>query len=126
MIRRYPSVIDVIAAHDFQIEKFGGASGLRDRGALEAAIFRPQSGYYDDLIAEAAALWESLSQNHPFVDGNKRTAKVAVYGFLKINGLRVTASDAELEPFLRGLYDGAGLTFSDIDPWLRENTETLK
>ena len=126
MIRRYPSVIDVIAAHDFQIEKFGGASGLRDRGALEAAIFRPQSGYYDDLIAEAAALWESLSQNHPFVDGNKRTAKVAVYGFLKTNGLRVTASDAELELFLRGLYDGAGLTFSDIDPWLRENTETLK
>ena len=126
MIRYYPSVIDIVAAHDFQIAKFGGAPGLRDRGALEAAIYRPQSGYYDDLIAEAAALWESLSQNHPFVDGNKRTAKVSVYGFLKKNGLRVTATDADLLAFLKRLYDGPGLTMDVVDGWLRENTESVR
>ena len=56
------------------MEAFGGSHGIRDRVGLEAAVMRPQSGYYPDVIAEAAALWESLSQNHPFVDGNKRTA----------------------------------------------------
>jgi len=56
------------------IGRFGGALGIRDRGALESALTRPQSGYYADLIQEAAALWESLSQNHPFLDGNKRVA----------------------------------------------------
>ena len=63
----YLTVVEVLAIHDDQIERYGGASGLRDRGLLEAAIFRPQTGYYADLIEEAAALWESLSQNHPFI-----------------------------------------------------------
>jgi death-on-curing protein len=74
----YLTVVEVLAIHDDQIERYGGASGLRDRGLLEAAIFRPQTGYYADLIEEAAALWESLSQNHPFIDGNKRTASSAL------------------------------------------------
>jgi death-on-curing protein len=59
------------------IERFGGSHGLRDQGALESALARPQTGYYLDLIEEAAALWESLSQNHPFIDGNKRIAITA-------------------------------------------------
>jgi len=69
----YLTVAEVLAIHDDQIERYGGSPGVRDMGQLEAALFRPQTGYYPDLIAEAAALWESLSQNHPFVDGNKRT-----------------------------------------------------
>jgi death-on-curing protein len=56
------------------IDRFGGASGLRDRGLLESALYRPQSGYYDGLDQMAAALLESLLINHPFVDGNKRVA----------------------------------------------------
>ncbi len=69
----YPTIDEVLIVHDLVIATFGGSSGLRDRGALEAALARPQTGYYQDLIQEAAALWESLSQNHPFVDGNKRS-----------------------------------------------------
>lgn len=63
----YLSVDEVLGIHEDSIDAFGGAAGLRDPGALEAAVMRPQSGYYPDVIAEAAALWESLSQNHPFV-----------------------------------------------------------
>ena len=70
----YPLIDDVLLVHRTLIERFGGSYGLRDRGALESALARPQTGYYRDLIEEAAALWESLSQNHPFVDGNKRVA----------------------------------------------------
>lgn len=66
----YPSVEEVLAAHARLIAVFGGAQGVRDRGALEAALARPQSGYYSDVVQQAAALLESLSQNHPFVDGN--------------------------------------------------------
>ncbi len=63
----YPDIDEVIAVHARLIARFGGSLGIRDRGALEAALGRPQTGYYQDLIQQAAALWESLSQNHPFV-----------------------------------------------------------
>jgi death-on-curing protein len=66
----YPSLDDVLSAHARLLVLFGGAQGIRDRGALEAALARPRSGYYRDVIEEAAALLESLSQNHPFIDGN--------------------------------------------------------
>lgn len=69
----YPTMDEVIAVHARLIARFGGSLGIRDRGGLESALARPQTGYYDDLIQEAAALWESLSQNHPFIDGNKRS-----------------------------------------------------
>ena len=91
----YLTLSDVLAIHEDQIERYGGAHGLRDVGQLESAVFRLQTGYYEDLVAEAAALWESLSQNHPFVDGNKRTAFAAMYTFLAINGIELTA-DSEL------------------------------
>ena len=86
-MRDYLTVADVHAIHADQIETYGGADGVKDFGQLEAALFRPLSGYYEDAIAEAAALWESLSQNHPFVDGNKRTAFAAMFTFLAINGV---------------------------------------
>ena len=70
----YPTLEEVLAIHSTLIERFGGSHGLRDKGALESALARPQTGYYRDLIEEAAALWESLSKNHPFIDGNKRVA----------------------------------------------------
>lgn len=85
------TVFEVLAIHEDQIRKYGGATGLRDAGQPEAALFRPQSGYYVDILAEAAALWESLSQNHPFVDGNKRTAFMSMFVFLFINSYRLTA-----------------------------------
>ena len=83
----YIRVEDILFIHADQIRRHGGGEGIRDPGLLETALFRPQTGYYPTLIDEAAALWESLSQNHPFVDGNKRTAFAATYVFLAIKGL---------------------------------------
>lgn len=72
----YPPVDEVVAVQTQLIARFGGSLGIRDRGAIESALARPRSGYYDDIIQEAAGIWESRSQNHPFVDGNKRVTKV--------------------------------------------------
>src|SRR6202051_3950322 len=96
----YLTIAEVLAMHEDQIKREGGAAGVRDMGALESALYRPQTGYYDDLIGEAAALWESLSQNHPFVDGNKRTAFAATYTFLAINGAPLRASSDEAHGFI--------------------------
>jgi death-on-curing protein len=115
----YLTVAEVLAMHADQIDRYGGSHGVRDPGLLEAALFRPQTGYYADLIEEAAALWESMSQNHPFIDGNKRTAFAATYTFLVINGARLTADAQETEDFVLGLYEGNQFTFDKLVPWLR-------
>lgn len=99
----YPRANDALTIHAQLIERFGGSHGLRDQGALESALARPQSGYYADLIEEAAAMWESLSQNHPFVDGNKRVSITVTMAFLTVNGVRVEFDDAEAYRFLIGL-----------------------
>ena len=91
---------EVIAIHDDLISEFGGAMGLRDLGALESALIRPQMGYYDGLIAEAAALMESLAVNHPFTDGNKRTALGATDTFLRLNGSFIDCDSRETYEFL--------------------------
>jgi death on curing protein len=115
----YLTVVEVLAIHEDQIERYGGAAGLRDRGLLEAALFRPQTGYYADLVEEAAALWESLSQNHPFIDGNKRTAFGVVYTFLVINGLRLAASCEQTKQFVLNLYATGTFDFEHLRQWLR-------
>jgi len=120
----YLTVVEVLAIHDDQIERYGGSPGVRDRGLLEAAIFRPQCGYYADLIEEAAALWESLSQNHPFIDGNKRTAFAAMYTFLAINMVQLTASTGETEAFVLNLYVVGSFDFEHLCPWLRRNVSS--
>ena len=77
------------------------------------------------MIDEAAALWESLSQNHPFVDGNKRTAFASTYVFLLINGLRIVAKDEDAQVFVLGLYEGGQFEFENLRAWLSENTEAV-
>lgn len=91
-MRDYLTLGEILAIHALSIETYGGSGGVRDPGAIEAALFRPQSGYYADMIEEAAALMESLLINHPFVDGNKRVAFAACYVFLDINGYSLDAS----------------------------------
>ena len=120
----YLTVAEVLAMHADQIERYGGSHGVRDPGLLEAALFRPQTGYYADLIEEAAALWESMSQNHPFIDGNKRTAFAATYTFLAINGARLTAGAQETYRFVAGLYRRNQFSFDKLVPWLREHVES--
>lgn len=88
-MRDFLTVADVLGLHAILIGRYGGAEGVRDPGALEAALFRPQTGYYDDIVAEAVALMESLAINHPFVNGNKRIAFAAADVFLRINGWRL-------------------------------------
>jgi death-on-curing protein len=91
----------------------------------EAALFRPQTGYYADLIEEAAALWESLGQNHPFIDGDKRAAFAATHTFLAINGTRLTATAGELDAFIAGQYASHRFAYEALVPWLRAHTEAL-
>lgn len=90
-MRDYLTLADVLAIHTESIRIYGGADGVRDLGAIEAALFRPQSGYYADIIEEAAALMESLLINHPFVDGNKRVAFAVCHIFIIINGYTLSA-----------------------------------
>lgn len=79
--RIYLTVGEVLQIHHQQIEDYGGAHGVRDKGLLESAVFRPQVGYYSTIAEETAAVMESLANNHPFLDGNKRIAFAAAHTF---------------------------------------------
>jgi death-on-curing protein len=114
-----------LAVHDEQLAEHGGGIGVRDSGLLESALARPQNRLaYDgsaDLPALAAAYAFGLARNHPFVDGNKRTAFVAAELFLELNGMTLTASDADC--VLTVLRLAAGEIGEDaFAAWLRANT----
>ena len=96
MTRDYLTAADIIGIRDILLKRYGGAEGVRDMGAIEATVFRPQCGYYSDIIQEACALLESLLIDHPFVDGNKRMAFAASDIFLRINGIHMKAENAEM------------------------------
>jgi death on curing protein len=114
----YLTTADTLFFHTQLIERYGGASGVRDVGALESALHRPQTGYYDTLIHEAAALCESLVQNHPFVDGNKRVAFAVADVFLRINGHTITASSSAIYgQVMKRLRDGS-FDMEHLVPWL--------
>lgn len=93
----YPTVEEVLVLHSLLLARYGGESGVRDLGMLDAALHRPRSGYYSSLSEQAAALLQSLANNHAFVDGNKRVAFATMAIFLRLNGfvLRTTADQAE-------------------------------
>lgn len=122
---QYLSVEDAIAIHDGQIELFGGGSGIRDAGQLASAMFRPQSGYYADVIEQAAALWESLGQNHPFIDGNRRTSLVVTDVFLQLNGYYINIADEDLWKIIIKWIENKSFDFNTLDSFLRNNTSTL-
>ncbi|MEM7070080.1 MAG: type II toxin-antitoxin system death-on-curing family toxin [Pseudomonadota bacterium] len=122
METKYLALEQVLAIHSKQIEKFGGSAGIRDAGLIEAALLRPQTGYYSDVLEEAAALWESLAMNHGFVDGNKRVAFACVFVFLGLNGLKINTSSAAATEFILGNLEAGTFTKDVLDGWLRENT----
>jgi death on curing protein len=115
----YLTLADVISVHADQINRYGGRPGMRGPGHLEAALFRAKTGRYLDLVEEGAALWESLAQYRPFVDGNERTAFASTYTFLTINGVELLASSAETYAFIEDLYPTNGFNFEVLVPWLR-------
>lgn len=95
-MRLYLTTLEILMMQELLIKRYGGLSGVRDLGAVDAAVFRPQSGYYDDIVEEAAALLESLLINHPFIDGNKRIAFAACHTFLKTNGHSLNATPNDM------------------------------
>jgi death-on-curing protein len=96
----YPTLSETLELHSRLIEHFGGSGGVRDLGLLESALMRPQTGYYKTLSLEAAALLQSLTQNHAFVDGNKRVAFAVTAIFLRMNGYRLRVDPDNGEEFL--------------------------
>lgn len=119
MPRDYLTVADVLGMHAALVQRYGGARGVRDPGALEAALFRPQTGYYEDIVAEAAALTESLAINHPFVDGNKRIAFASADVFLRINGWRLQRPPMQIYAEMMRMLESGTFDIVHLDPWLR-------
>ncbi len=118
----YLDLEDVLSLHQRQLERFGGAPGIRDAGLIEAALGRPQSGYYRDRIEEAAALWESMTMNHGFIDGNKRVGFAATYVFLRMNGLIINASTRNTLRFVIGHLEKGTFQKEVLEVWLRKHT----
>ena len=125
MTHNFPSVAEVLEIHASSISKFGGTPGIRDRGALESALGRLQSGYYPSLAAEAAAFMESLANNHPFIDGNKRVAFFATETFLSMNGYFIECDDDEAYGFFMHLFDTNSFRFAALLLWLEEHIKPL-
>jgi death-on-curing protein len=117
--RDYLTLADVLGMHTVLTQRYGGPPGVRDAGALESALFRPQTGYYDDIVAEAAALTESLAINHPFVDGNKRIAFAAADVFLRINGWRLQRAPMQIHADMMKMFESGTFDIAHLDPWLR-------
>ena len=115
----YLTVADVLGIHTVLVQRYGGSPGVRDPGALEAALFRPQTGYYDDIVAEAAALMESLAINHPLLDGNKRIAFAAADVFLRINGWRLQRAPMQIYAEVMQMFESGRFDIAHLDPWLR-------
>jgi death-on-curing protein len=118
---KFLSVDEAIAIHVRLIEKFGGTPGIRDTGLLESALFRPQTGYYNDLAEMAAALFESLLLNHAFLDGNKRVAFFASDIFLRLNGWKFSVEANSAHAFLIGMLERGNASYEILLPWIRES-----
>lgn len=123
---RWLSEALVLAIHDEQLAEHGGRVGIRDRGLLQSALARPinLATYGDpDAFALAAAYAFGIARNHPFIDGNKRTAFVAAAVFLLDNGYEIDAAEEAVVTVMLGVSDG---TFSEskLASWLRANSSS--
>ena len=125
----YLSIAQVLHLHVLQTARFGGSRRLRDRGALEAAVARPQATFggedlYEDVAAKAAALAHSVIQNHPFLDGNKRVGAMALELFLLVNGHALRTSDEDLEDVVLAVARD-GLAAEALAIWIRQRLRPL-
>ena len=121
---RYPTVEETIAVHakiDRTLRRLRRDPGSCRVGAGSGPTPRRVLQHYSDLIQEAAALWESLSQNHAFVDGNKRVAATMTAAFLQVNGYRLELNDGDAFSFLLDLYETGRMRFEELDRWLRQH-----
>jgi death-on-curing protein len=122
----YVSLVQVLELHGLLVRRFGGSARLRDRGALEAAVARPQMTFggedlYPDTEAKAGALLHSLVMNHPFVDGNKRAGAVTAELFLNLNGVELITEDEELVDITFAVARGE-VSAEALAIWLRQRS----
>jgi len=114
----------VLTMHEEQIREHGGSHGVRDSGLMESALARPQQLFHygdaADVFALAAAYGFGIAKNHPFVDGNKRTAFQAMYVFLGLNDFEITASEEDTVITILRLAEG-NLSEKQLAAWLRQN-----
>ena len=122
----YVTVAEVYQMQHLLIERFGVLHGVRDKNAVEAAVFRPQVGYYNSIEEEAAALMESLGNNHAFIDGNKRIAFVATDVFLRRNGFYIEVDALQAHEFIDGSMDRQEFRFPQILDWIRQHITPLR
>jgi death-on-curing protein len=125
-MRDHLTVAEVYRMQYRLIEMFGGRHGVRDKGAVESAVFRPQIGYYNSLEEEAAALMESLGNNHGFIDGNKRIAFTATDVFLRRNGFFINVDVSEGYAFIVGSMERQEFRFAHILDWIRQHAQPLR
>ena len=121
----YLTVAEVYRMQHRLIEMFGGLHGVRDKCAVEAAVFRPQTGYYNSLEEEAAALMESLGKNHGFLDGNKRIAFAAADVFLRRNGFYIEVEGRDGHAFIYGSMDRHEFRFAQVLDCIRRHIKPL-
>jgi death on curing protein len=121
----YLTVAEVYRMQHRLIELFGGLPGVRDQGAVEAAVFRPQTGYYNSLEEEAAALMESLGNNHGFLDGNKRIAFTAADVFLRRNRFYIEVGSLDAHAFIVGSMERHEFRFGQVLDWIRQHIKPL-
>lgn len=121
----FPTLAEVLELHKILIERFGGSSGVRDLGLLESALMRPQTGYYASLSLEAAALMQSLCQNHDFVDGNKRIAFAVTAIFLRMNNYRLKLDADYGESFLIEQVIQKKASIDNIASWLEKHMKNV-
>ena len=119
--RIYLTVAEVLTIHKQQIDQYGGTDGIRDSGLLESAVFRPQTGYYNSVAEESAALMESLANNHPFLDGNKRIAFAAAHTFLLVNGFDLAVDSISAFEFVMRSISGGEFRFAQILKWINDH-----
>lgn len=116
---RHLTLNEVLVIHERLIEIFGGPPGIHDLGLAESALYRPRTGHYRDLAEMAAALFESLVMNRPFVGGNKRVAFLATDVFLRLNGWRLVVDADEADAFVIGLLEDGRCDLAHLLPWIR-------
>ena len=116
----YLTLQETLELHEQLILRFGGSAGVRDMGLLESALIRPQTGYYETLSMQAAAMLQSLCQNHCFVDGNKRVAFAATAIFLRMNGYHLSVKADDGETFLVNQVIQKRIAIEDIATWLED------
>lgn len=116
--RIYLTVAEVTEMHLQLVDEFGGLHGIRDAGLLESAPMRPRSGYYADIIEQAAALMESLANNHAFHDANKRISFAATDVFLRANGYVLDVEGLAAHKVITGAMEKNEFRFAQILDWL--------